>query len=145
MDWTQIAQLCTGLLVLTLKVENQTPHTEYWCKWGSIQDDLYYTCFIIDCLLQLHTMKKRHHPSPTSNEFLHADSIQGSMHLKWAFSEKDKDWAAIIAYYVTTLQNWSEKEADAGWRIEKRRSRGDRYLVQDLCLKLLSVHLILQG
>lgn len=50
--------------------------------------------------------EKRLHPSPTSNEFLHAELNSGSRRLVRAVSEKDKDWTAIIAYYVTALQAW---------------------------------------
>lgn len=60
----KISNLCTFLLVLTLRVENKSPHMEYWCQRGSVQDDLCCKCFLIDCLLQLHAMKKGviHHP-----------------------------------------------------------------------------------
>lgn len=61
--------------------------------------------------------EKRLHPSPTSNEFLHAELNSGSRHLVRAVSEKDKDWAAIIAYYVTALQAWREMRLmlGGGW------------------------------
>lgn len=59
---------CTALLVLTLRLENRTLHTEYWCQGDSVQDDLCCTCFLIDCLLQLWSMKKGfiHHPTVMS-------------------------------------------------------------------------------
>ncbi len=66
-----------------------------------------------------------HHP-PVMSFYMQTQS--GSRHLKWAVSEKDKDWAAIIAYYVTALQDWRENEADARWR--KGGWRGDQYLLQ---------------
>lgn len=112
----RISTLCTGLLVLTLRVENKTTHTEYWCQWDSVQGDLCCTCFLIDCLLQPHTVKKGfiHHPPVMS---FYMQTQFRARHLKWAVSEKDKDWAAIIAYYVTVLQDWRENEADAGWRM----------------------------
>lgn len=49
--------------------------------------------------------EERLHPSSSSNEFLHAELNSVSGHLGWAVCEEDKDWAAIIAYYVTALQD----------------------------------------
>lgn len=139
MDCTlRISNPCAGLLVLTLRVENKTPHTEYWCRWGSVQDDLCCTCFLIDCLLQLHTMKKGfiHHPPVMS--FYMQTQFRGLRHLKWAVSEKDKDWAAIIAYYVTALQDWRENAADAGWRKGGWRGWPVFGAASDLCFELPS-------
>lgn len=64
----------------SISIDPESGKQEYWCEWGCVQDDLYCTCFLSDCLLQLHTMKrgggkKTIHPSPASNEFLHADSV----------------------------------------------------------------------
>lgn len=57
------------------------------------------------------------HPSSSSNEFLHAELNSASGHLEWAVCEEDKDWAAIIAYYVSAVQAWHQRnEADARWR-----------------------------
>lgn len=57
--------LQSGLLVLTLRVENKTPSYRILMQVRlCVQDDLCCTYFLIDCLLQLHTMKKGsiHHP-----------------------------------------------------------------------------------
>lgn len=68
--------LCLCLLVLTLGLQNTTPHTEYWCRWSGAGDDLCGTCFPIDCLLRLRATKKDsiHHPAVMS--FYMQNSIQ---------------------------------------------------------------------
>lgn len=79
--------------------------------------------------------EKRLHPSPTSNEFLHADSIQGPGFSNGLSLKKDKDWAAIIAYYVTALQDWMRLMWDGGWE-KDGGCRGYQHSVQPRNLSL---------
>ena len=54
--------------------------------------------------------EKRLHPSPSSNEFLHGDSIQGAGVYNGLSLKKDREWAAIIPYYMTELQRDTGQE-----------------------------------
>lgn len=113
----KISNLCFCLLVLTLSLKKQDPSYRILmpvrqCTRWFVQHMLPHWLFITAAHYE-----KRLHPSPTSNEFLHAELNSGSRRLVRAVSEKDKDWTAIIAYYVTALQAWREMRPmpGGGW------------------------------
>lgn len=122
MDFTlRISNLCFCLLVLTLRVENKTPHTEYWCQWGSVQDDLCCTCFLIDCLLQLHAMKKDfiHHPPVMSFYMQTQFGVQASqMGCLWKRQRLSSNHSLLCDCTAGLERN----EADARWRMGEGRS-----------------------
>lgn len=74
---------------------------------------VYYSCTL---------QKKGLHPSPSSNEFLHADSIRGPGVLYGLSLKK----TAITAHYLTVQWDWGDSEAgcsmEGAWSVCIRRS-----------------------
>lgn len=104
----RMSNLCTCLLVLTLRLENKTP--SYRILMPVRQRTGWFVLHMLPHWLFITAARyeKRLHPSPSSNEFLHGDSIQGAGVSNGLSLKKDRDWAAIIPYYMTELQDWRD-------------------------------------
>lgn len=113
----RMSNLCTCLLVLTLSLENKTP--SYRILMPVRQRTRWFVLHMLPHWLFITAARyeKRLHPSPTSNEFLHGDSIQGAGISNGLSLKKDRDWAAIIPYYMTELQDWGIWEEKRGVRV----------------------------
>lgn len=83
--------------------------------------------------------EERLHPSSSSNEFLHAELNSVSGHLEWAVCEEDKDWAAIIAYYVTAVQTPLQRYEVGARRRTRTRAQEEGWLCFWACLGFSSV------
>lgn len=105
-----MSNLCTCLLVLTLRLENKTP--SYRISMPARQRTGWFVLHMLPHWLFITAARyeKRLHPSPSSNEFLHGDSIQGAGVSNGLSLKKDREWAAIIPC-MTELRDWR----DMGW------------------------------
>lgn len=119
----RMSNLCACLLVLTLRLENKTP--SYRILMPVRQRTGWFVLHMLPHWLFITAARyeKRLHPSPSSNEFLHGDSIQGagvSNGLSLKKRQRLSSNHTLLYEWAAGLERYGTRKAGLGCRWYQR-------------------------